>query len=86
MSRSTVFWDTRCVLTRFACRKSVGQATSRRSAGDASARTFRSDIVLLSSLREEAKEAGAGTKFQTVFCRGQAPGVYRPKSLTPEDP
>ena len=44
MSRSTVFWDTRCLLTRFACRKSVGQATSRRSAGDASASTFRSVI------------------------------------------
>ena len=52
MSRSTVFWDTRCLLTRFACRKSVGQATSRRSAGDASASTFRSVIVLPPQLRE----------------------------------
>ena len=45
MSRSMVFCDTRGLLTRYACQKSVGQATSRRSAGDASARTFRSVIV-----------------------------------------
>ena len=40
MRRSMVFWNTRCLLARFAGRKSVGQATSRRSAGDASASTF----------------------------------------------
>ncbi len=67
MRRSTVFWDTRCLLTRFACRKSVGQAPSRRSAGDASASTFRSVIGFSSRLCEEAKEAGAGAKFQTIF-------------------
>jgi hypothetical protein len=55
MRRSTVFWDTRCLLTRFACRKSVGHATSRRTAGDASASTFRSVIVFPPPLRESPR-------------------------------
>ena len=58
MSRSMVFWDTRCLLTRFACRKSVGQRTSRRSAGDASARTFRLVIVFLAPALRRAKGTG----------------------------
>ncbi len=53
MSRSMVFWDTRFLLMRLACRKNVGQATSRRSAGDASASTFRSVILLPPLLREK---------------------------------
>ena len=67
MSRSTVFWDTRCLLTRFACRKSVGQATSRRSAGDASARTFRSDIVCWPQLCDELKEQAAARISSRFF-------------------
>jgi len=59
MSRSTAFWDTRCLLTRFASRKSVGQATSRRSAGDASARTFRSDIGFSPRQCDELKQQAA---------------------------
>ena len=67
MRRSMVFWDTRCLLTRFACRKSVGQATSRRSAGDASARTFRSVIVFSPRLREELKKRVAARISRRFF-------------------
>ena len=65
--------------------RSVGQATSRRSAGDASAGTFRSDIVFWPRLREEATEAGAGAKFQMVFCRGEARSENRPQRLMQPD-
>ena len=85
MSRSTVFWDTRCLLTRFACRKSVGLATSRRSAGDASASTFRSVIVLPPQLREKPRKR-APRELPDGFCRGEAQSTYRPKNLMPEDP
>ena len=37
MRRSIVSWNTRCLLRHLACRKSLGQDTSRQSAGDASA-------------------------------------------------
>ena len=67
MSRSMVFWDTRCLLTRFACRKSVGQATSRRSAGDASARTFRSVIVFPPPLSREPKKRAAARILKSFF-------------------
>ncbi len=67
MSRSTVFWDTRCLLTRFACRKSVGQATSRRSAGDASASTFRSVIGFSPRLCDELKEQAAARISRRFF-------------------
>jgi hypothetical protein len=85
MRHSTVFWDTRCLLTRFACPRSVGQATSRRSAGDASASTFRSDIVFWPRLREEATEARAGAKIPDDFCRGQARSENRPQRLMHSD-
>src|SRR5271166_6216949 len=41
---------------------------------------------LFASAMRRAKGTGAGANFQAVFRRGQAPSVYRPKSLTPEDP
>jgi len=66
MSRSTVFWDTRCLLTRFACRKSVGQATSRRSAGDASASTF-DRRILPPQLRETRYEWAAARNSRRLF-------------------
>ena len=72
MSRSLVFWDTRCSLTRFACRKSVGQATSRRSAGDASAETFRSVIVFLAPALRRAKGTGGSANFSAVYRLEQA--------------
>ena len=59
MRRAIVFWDARCLLMRFACRKNVGQATSRRRAGDASASTFRSVIVLPPLLREKLTKRAA---------------------------
>ena len=67
MSRSMVFWDTRCLLTRFACRKNVGQATSRRSAGDASASTFRSVILLPPLLREKLTKRAAAQISRRLF-------------------
>ena len=67
MSRSMVFWDTRCLLTRFACRKNVRQATSRRSAGDASASTFRSVIVLPPRLREKLTKRAAARISRRLF-------------------
>src|SRR5271166_2118906 len=41
---------------------------------------------LFASAMRRAKGTGASANFQAVFRRGQAPSVYRPKSLTPEDP
>src|SRR5208337_1184969 len=70
MSRSMVFWDTRCLLTRLACRKSVGQATSRRGAVDASARTFRSAIVFPPPLRE-SQRIGRRREFLSRFVADQ---------------
>jgi len=70
MRRSMVFWDTRCSLTRFACRKSVGQATSRRSAGDVRASTYQSVVVFPVSAMRRAKRTGGGANFRAVFRRG----------------
>ncbi len=81
MSRSTVFWDTRCLLTRFACRKSVGQATSRRSAGDGSTRTFRPDIVFWPRLREKPKKLSAARNSRRLFVADRR--VNRPDRSTP---
>ena len=67
MSRSMVFWDTRCSLTRFACRKNVGHATSRRSAGDASASTFRSVIAFSPRLREKLTKRAAARISRRLF-------------------
>ncbi len=67
MRRSMVFWDTRCLLARFACRNSVGQATSRRSAGDASASTSRSVIALPPRLREKPKKRVAARISRRLF-------------------
>jgi hypothetical protein len=41
---------------------------------------------LFASAMRRAKGTGGSANFQAVFRRGQAPSVYRPKSLTPEDP
>ena len=67
MRRSMVFWDTRCLLTCFACRKSVGQATSRRSAGDASASMFRSVIAFPPRLCEKPKRRAAARNSRRLF-------------------
>ena len=67
MSRSMVFWGTRCLLTRLACRKSVGQATSRRSAGDASASTSRSVIASSPRLREKPQKRAAARISKRLF-------------------
>jgi len=67
MSRSMVFWDTRCLLTRFACRKSVGRATSRRSAGDASASTSRSVVALPPWLREKPQKRAPARISRRLF-------------------
>ena len=67
MRRSMVFWDTRCLLTRFACRKNLGQATSRRSAGEASASTFRSVIALPPRLHEKPQKRAPARISRRLF-------------------
>ena len=71
MSRSTVSWDTRCLLTRFACRKNMGHATSRRSAGTpARALLDRSSSFRLSHATSE--EIGRRRERECVVRRTEA--------------
>ena len=84
MSRSMVFWDTRCLLTRFACRKSVGQRTSRLSAGDASKNLPVGHRLSRPALATRQRNGRTG-EFLAVYRRGQARRVDRPRILMPSN-